>query len=111
MNTYSQYHASLSCARVTGRWVLLSSVQNVVRWLTFNLKPRLSIMDFVLQLDKSRNESLSLRLSALIQKVSMESLRGNVSASTCLYSVHWKWNEDVHDNLVFRLPSNPELAA
>ena len=67
---------------------------------------RLSIMDLVLQLDKS-----SLRLSALIQKVSMESLRGNVSASTCLYSVHWKWNEDVHDNLVFRLPSNPELAA
>ena len=66
-------------------------------------------MDFVLQLDKSRKESLGLRLSALIQKVSMESLRGNVSASTCLYSVHWKWNKDVHDNLVFRLPSNPEL--
>ena len=66
----------IRCARVTGRWVLLSSAQNVVRWLTFNLKPRLSIMDFVLQLDKSRKESLSLRLPALIQKVSMESLRG-----------------------------------
>ena len=33
-------------------------------------------MDFVLQLDKSRKESLSSRLPALIQKVSMESLRG-----------------------------------
>ena len=40
----------------------------------------------------------------------MESLRGNVSVSTCLYSVHWKWSEDVHDNLVFRLPSNNDLA-
>ena len=66
----------ISCARVTGRWVLPSSAQNVVRWLTFNLKPRLSIKDFVLQLDKSRKESLSSRLPALIQKVSMESLRG-----------------------------------
>ena len=58
----------ISCARVTGRWILPSHVQNAVRWLTLNLEPSLSVPDFVLQLDKSRKK---LRLSGLIQKVSM----------------------------------------
>ena len=48
----------ISCARVTGRWVLLSHTQNAVRWLTLNLEPSLSVPDFVFQLDKSRKESL-----------------------------------------------------
>ena len=46
----------------------MGTAQNAVRWLTLNLEPSLSIPDFVLQLDKSRKE---LRLSGLIQKVSM----------------------------------------
>ena len=104
---FGPYHASSGIyARVTGRWILLSHAQNAVCWLTFHVEPRLSIPDFVLQLDNSRKESLGSRLSGLNQKVSMQ--RGEL---LCLYvhitlvcKLEMELLYNAHDNLVFKLP-------
>ena len=62
VNNFSQYLVLSAVLRQLGDGYCYHA-QNPVRWQTFNLKPRLSIPDFVLQFDKSRKESLDLSLS------------------------------------------------
>ena len=51
MNNFSQYLVLSGVPRRLGDGYCYHA-QNPVRWLTFNLKPRLSIPDFVLQFDR-----------------------------------------------------------